>query len=307
MDRSSSVVSSLTYLSKHSFFFFFFFFYYYYYFYFYFYFYFYYSGHYSTTMGKITYRDGIAILQLIIFPIILVAAIFIWKRSGWRVGSKIWRFPVTLSLIRIAGSISSLLSINNNSYNIKVAEALATAEVLHPTKTQTNSCALSDVEEKMPPRPMKLVTVITFIGLILGIAGVSSGGYPPGNLAKAAMGIFLAVFVLFLVLSVWLFLELSGSLRRFQKKLFITIVLSTPFLVVRLIYSALGDYTSLHTFSLDGNPTVYLCMAVLEEIIALAITMVLGILAVLEPDFVNAKLTPQSLEDPEQKPERVIF
>jgi hypothetical protein len=97
---------------------FFFFFYYYYYYYF------YYSCHYSTTMGKITYRDGIAILQLIIFPIILVAAIFIWKRSGWRVGSKIWRFPVTLSLIRIAGSISSLLSINNNSYNIKVAEAV---------------------------------------------------------------------------------------------------------------------------------------------------------------------------------------
>jgi hypothetical protein len=159
------------------------------------------------------------------------------------------------------------------------------------------------VEEKMPPRPMKLVTLITFIGLILGIAGVSSGGYPPGKLAKAAMGIFLAVFVLFLVLSVWLFLELSGSLRRFQKKLFIAIVLSTPFLVARLIYSALGDYTSLDTFSLDGNPTVYLCMAVLEEIIALAITMVLGILAVLEVDFV--KITPQSREDPEQKPEGV--
>jgi hypothetical protein len=101
-----------------------FFFFYYYYYYYYYYSNFYYFYHYSTAMGKITYRDGIAILQLIIFPIILVAAIFIWKRSGWRVGSKIWRYPVTLSLIRIAGSISSLLSINNNSYNIRVAEAV---------------------------------------------------------------------------------------------------------------------------------------------------------------------------------------
>ncbi|KAF7167041.1 hypothetical protein CNMCM5623_000515 [Aspergillus felis] len=257
-------------------------------------------------MGKVTYRDGIAILQLIIFPIILVAAIFIWKRSGWRVGSKIWRFPVTLSLIRIAGSISSLLSINNDSYNIRVAEAVCQLIGIAPLLlTFIGMLRQIDVDEKMPPRPMKLVTLITFIGLILGIAGVSSGGYPPGGLAKAAMGIFLAVFVLFLVLSVWLFLELSGSLRRFQKKLFIAIALSTPFLVVRLIYSALGDYTSLDTFSLDGSPTVYLCMAVLEEIIALAITMVLGILAVLEPDFV--KLTPQSREDPEQKPEGVNF
>ncbi|KAE8385481.1 hypothetical protein BDV23DRAFT_176232 [Aspergillus alliaceus] len=249
-------------------------------------------------MRKVTYRDSIAILQLIMFPIILIAAIFIWKRSGWRVGSKIWRYPVTLSLIQIAGSISSLRSIKNNSHNIRVAVAVCQLIGLAPLLRYR---ALRDVQEKMPPRPMKVVTLITFIGLILSIAGgVSSGGYPPGGLAKAATGIFLAVFVLFPVLSIWLFLELSGSLQRFQKKLFIAILLSTPFLVARLIYASLGDYTSLDTFSLDGNPTVYLGIAVLEEIIALAITMVLGISAVLEPDFV--KLTPQSREDPEQKP-----
>jgi hypothetical protein len=75
-------------------------------------------------MGTVTYWDGIAILQLIIFPIIFVAAIFIWKRTGWRVGSKIWRYAVTLSLIRIAGSISSLLSITNSSRNVEVAVAV---------------------------------------------------------------------------------------------------------------------------------------------------------------------------------------
>lgn len=75
-------------------------------------------------METITYWNGIAILQLIVFPIILIAAIFIWKRTGWRVGSKIWRYAVTLSLIRIAGSISSLLSISNDSHNIEVAVAV---------------------------------------------------------------------------------------------------------------------------------------------------------------------------------------
>lgn len=81
-----------------------------------------YSG--CATMGAVTYRDGIAILQLIVFPFILVAALFIWKRTGWRVGSKIWRFPVTLALIRIAGSISSLLTISHDSYNLEVAVAV---------------------------------------------------------------------------------------------------------------------------------------------------------------------------------------
>lgn len=75
-------------------------------------------------MAAVSYRNGIAILQLIVFPIILVAAIFIWKRTGWRQGSKIWRYAVTLSLIRIAGSISSLLTISNDSRNIKVAVAV---------------------------------------------------------------------------------------------------------------------------------------------------------------------------------------
>jgi len=75
-------------------------------------------------MRSVTYRDGIAILQLIVFPFILVAALFIWKRTGWRVGSKIWRYGVTLSLIRIAGSISSLLSISNKSEQIVVAVAV---------------------------------------------------------------------------------------------------------------------------------------------------------------------------------------
>jgi hypothetical protein len=75
-------------------------------------------------MGSVTYRDGIAILQLIVFPFILVAALFIWKRTGWRVGSKIWRYGVTLSLIRIAGSISSLLTISNKSEQIVVAVAV---------------------------------------------------------------------------------------------------------------------------------------------------------------------------------------
>lgn len=71
-------------------------------------------------MAKVTYQDGIAILQLIVFPFILVASLFIWKRTGWRVGAKIWRYPFTLSLIRLAGSIATLISIDNNSKNVQI-------------------------------------------------------------------------------------------------------------------------------------------------------------------------------------------
>lgn len=75
----------------------------------------------QMAKGTVTYRDGIAILQLIIFPFLAAAALFIWNRAGWKAGSKIWRYPFTLSLIRIAGSTSSLLSINHDSRSVETA------------------------------------------------------------------------------------------------------------------------------------------------------------------------------------------
>ena len=59
--------------------------------------------------------------------------------------------------------------------------------------------------------------------------------------------------------------------------------------MVRLVYSALGDYDfNDDRFALlNGNTTIYLCMDVLEEIAAMIITMALGLSAVLEQDFVR--------------------
>lgn len=147
-----------------------------------------------------------------------------------------------------------------------------------------------------------MVTILAFIGLFLGIAGVSTANvtyavvdghlsytYHPGTLVKASMGIFIAVFVITALITSWLFFTLQSRSRRFQKKLFLASALSAPFLVVRLVYSALGDYDfNDDRFALlNGNTTIYLCMDVLEEIAAMIITMALGLSAVLEQDFVR--------------------
>ena len=88
----------------------------------------------TTTMGKLDEKDGIAILQLVIFPFIFVAAVLIWSRTGWRVGSKIWRYPVSFSLLRIAGSISTLISIDHSSSGVtrasNVCELIGIAPLL---------------------------------------------------------------------------------------------------------------------------------------------------------------------------------
>ncbi|KAE8396418.1 hypothetical protein BDV23DRAFT_177954 [Aspergillus alliaceus] len=268
-------------------------------------------------MGKFGERDGIAILQLIVFPFIFAAAIFIWSRTGWRVGSKIWRYAVTLSLLRIAGSISTLISINHSSDGVTRAENVCELIGIAPLLlTYIGILRQIDTNERIPPKPLKGVTVFGIIGLILGIAGVSTASvtyaevdghftytYHPSTLAKASMGIFIAIFAITVLITVWLYFQLLPTLRRFQKKLFMATALSTPFLVVRLAYSALGDYDSDdQRFGLiGGDDTIYLCMSVLEEIAAMVITMALGMLAVLEPDFV--RLTrPEQVQEAQAEP-----
>lgn len=148
---------------------------------------------------------------------------------------------------------------------------------------------ISDTEERIHPQGSKAIAIITFIGLILGIAGVSTAGdgdYKNG-LTMGAMGIFLAVFVIILFMAIWLWFQVNHTLKVFQKKLFLAIALALPFVLIRLIYSALGDYTHIARFQLGGNETVYLCMNVLEEIFAMSIMMYLGTSAVLERDFIK--------------------
>ena len=172
-------------------------------------------------------------------------------------------------------------------------------------------CFISDIEGRIPLRPLTLVTILAFIGLFLGIAGVSTANvtyavvdghlsytYHPGTLVKASMGIFIAVFVITALITSWLLFTLQSRSRRFQKKLFLASALSAPFLVVRLVYSALGDYDfNDDRFALlNGNTTIYLCMDVLEEIAAMVITMALGMSAVLEQDFVKLTLPTQIQE-----------
>jgi hypothetical protein len=155
------------------------------------------------------------------------------------------------------------------------------------------------MNHKIHPRCLQIVAIICFIGLILGIAGVSSaddneGTYHAGAIVQASMGIFIAVFIAIAVLTVWLFVQLRPAMRVFQKKLFLAITLSCPLLVIRLVYSAISDYADNRRFAvLEGDPTIYLCMNVLEEIVAMGLTMVLGVSAVRAEDFVQATVAEQ--------------
>jgi hypothetical protein len=162
-----------------------------------------------------------------------------------------------------------------------------------------------DIQQRMHPKYLKIVTIVCIVGLILGIAGISmvpdnTTTFHPNGVVKGAMAIFIVVFVVLISTTVWLYIQLRFTASVWQRKFFLAIALSSPFLLVRLVYSAIGDFTTDSRFTiLSGDATIYLCMSVLQEIVALGIAVGIGMIVVPEKQqkhFAYKEVTP-SLEN----------
>lgn len=141
--------------------------------------------------------------------------------------------------------------------------------------------APSDNDQTLHPRALNIVAIATFVGLVIGIAGISitdsTSAFHANGYVVGAMCIFLAVFVLIYALALWLLFLVRHNMSAAQKKFFLAIGLSFPLLLVRIVYSSLSDFTDNSTFALmDSNPTAYLLMSVLEEIIAMGLCVFYG-------------------------------
>lgn len=63
-------------------------------------------------MTKLTYGDGIAILQLLFYLPAVNLAAYLWFRDGFRPGSAAWRFATAFTSLRLTGTICTLVAIN---------------------------------------------------------------------------------------------------------------------------------------------------------------------------------------------------
>lgn len=134
---------------------------------------------------------------------------------------------------------------------------------------------------------MILISIMSLVGLIIGIVGTdraledapTTNDIQTNGLMKGALALFLGAYG-FMMLS---FLYLVFDVMRHPAKRIalgtetriLTIIgLNSPFLFVRLLYAALGEYTGNSKFStLYGNTTIYLFMGILMEIITITICL----------------------------------
>lgn len=123
--------------------------------------------------------------------------------------------------------------------------------------------------------------MLSLAGLVLGITGgiIASHSTTPfvlNSWSKAAVAIFTVVYLVVLAILVLLITRLS-QVRIGERRILVVVAVCSPFIATRLIYALISDFADSHLFNATfGNLTIYLCMAVIEEIIVVIICVAIG-------------------------------
>ncbi|KAF3765421.1 hypothetical protein M406DRAFT_329325 [Cryphonectria parasitica EP155] len=236
----------------------------------------------------VSYRTGITILQFIFFVPSLVLSLFLCFHYGLKWAAT-WRFIATLSALRVAGDVSYFISLSHPSINIYVAvivcELMGLAPLMLTLVAFVNR--VNKTTHSIPTKSSLTISLLSLTGLITGIVGTSRAlddattinDVQINTLIKAALALFLAGYGLMFVGFLFVALDVARHPAKraalgSEMRILVTVVLACPFVFVRLLYGALGDLTGEAKYSsLYGSNTIYLCMGVLMEILAVAICL----------------------------------
>ncbi|KAJ5385848.1 hypothetical protein N7509_008389 [Penicillium cosmopolitanum] len=132
---------------------------------------------------------------------------------------------------------------------------------------------------------VQLLHIPAFIALILAISGGSdeasadeSDRASGKSEVRAAIIMFLLIYIATCILWVITVRDL-GKMQSSQKRIFLCVFLALPLIAVRLLYSLISDFGNNPKFSLiDGNITIQIVMATLEEFAVVFLYTVLGLI-----------------------------
>ena len=126
----------------------------------------------------------------------------------------------------------------------------------------------------------RTLQAVILIGLILSIVGgtssfSSNGTYTVKPLSKAGIILYIVAYAAEVFIAVHTFM-LSQTVKS-DNGLLLAVLAALPFVLVRLIYSALGVIAHLHTFSsYNGSVAIFAVMAVLTEILVISFYLLAG-------------------------------
>ncbi|KAG4031028.1 hypothetical protein MFRU_010g01540 [Monilinia fructicola] len=267
----------------------------------------------------IGYRNCVGIGEVIVYIPSLFLSIFLAFRHGFGRSSG-WYFLIIFCLARIIGPCMSLAAISSPSVSLYTGALILQNVGLSPLILATLGL-LSRVLESInrntctfiQPRALKLIEVLTLVGLILGIVGginasdayTTTGKWIPGTESKVSNMLFIVAYVALLSITILTSVSISHA-ENGEKRILAAIAMALPFLLVRLLYSILSTFVAHSTEfnSFSGSVTILLCVALLEELVIVVIYLGIGVTLKVQPKdrAVQGELQQVSQISDSQKP-----
>ncbi|OTB08400.1 hypothetical protein M426DRAFT_7716 [Hypoxylon sp. CI-4A] len=240
----------------------------------------------------LTERNNIAIAQIVIFTPSLFIAIWLAIRHGFGRNSG-WFYLILFSLVRIIGGGLQLSTINDpTNLGVQIGAATLQNIGLSPLiliQLALIGRALRSIEKSttlfISENRLRLVQLLVLIGLILSAVGGSNSGqnlaktgvYTISNLSRAGTGLTIAAFILLVLAAATVAQQVSHA-EPGEKRLVLAVGISLPFILIRLAYSAESVFGNNPDFSvLSGNTNIQLGMAVIMEMVVIAIVESIGL------------------------------
>ncbi len=237
--------------------------------------------------------DGISAAEVGIYSIFLVGSVYLCIKHGFAKSAG-WRALLLLSLLRLIGGGMRLATIsmdqdpnNTTLVNLYIGWSVCNSLGLGPLVLMLLGLLSRAFEsmnrnghETIKPIFHRLIQLLMLIGMILLIVGGTQVNYPlDGSLPTEYPLISRIGLALMIVVVGLLCLETALALmnRRYvapgERRLILVIVLSLPFVIVRVAYSALRIYGHV-----KSSAYLSLGMSVIMEVIVVTMCQILGFL-----------------------------
>ncbi|KAH7129092.1 hypothetical protein EDB81DRAFT_661947 [Dactylonectria macrodidyma] len=241
-------------------------------------------------------RGYVSIAELIVYIPALIAAFIVCSRHGFARSSG-WVFTIVLCVVRILGGICQLLTYSNHSSGLLQATIIIDSIGISPLLLATLGMLSRFVDwisfhqsSPFSVKQFRVIQLLITVGLILSIVGgTSASPSPSGSFTiQTTSKIGIVLYIVAFVAMTLVLLISSGSRSSVptqERRVPVIVAIAWPFILARLVYSAICVFLPSHTFSIiDGSVPVFVCMAVLEEFVVVALYLLLGFnLKKLEP------------------------
>ncbi|KAI0823127.1 hypothetical protein BC628DRAFT_1301588, partial [Trametes gibbosa] len=261
-------------------------------------------------------RGIISIVVIVIYIPILCAGVILSMRHGFTRKAG-WIYLVILSIIRLIGSITHILSEQNptnTTYTTiyTIMEAAGTSPLLVATLGFLMTTAQYGLDQS--PQLLqghRIVSLVALIALILAIVGGTSissakteNDLDKANTLRHVGSVLFAIVYAAVVLLTFYCWNHKKLIRTYRRKLLMGISITLPFLAVRVLEGILSAFAPLqfavengHVVPTPGNSNalskfssqssawgIYLFMLILPEYISVVIYAVVGIVTPLKRD-----------------------